>query len=969
MNKLSSQRISWSKTGIIAYGDSYSNEGNLCITFLETINGVNCRFHPPKRYTIHPQIHETLPKSDGSTSNHNVNGSNGHTSGGTPASSSKHSHQFFYDISSVHWNNWFSLPGDMLAVCDELGNMTMLIAGQSPDGPTTLDKLTMLFQDNIYKIHNHVMQLQTTNASNTRLERKQTKKEYNTTILDFHWLSSSKPVIISQFSAFDSSINMYRNKAQQLTPHGIYHPPFMKYACLAVRRNGQVDFWYQFSNSKDHKKITLQLFNPHNERSRGFDFLQYAKITPVNNDNCLLITTYSRLTKKLSFYKLFVNWNISAAKPVVLNDPALKFKHILDATLDQTDGEGRILEFSCVHVLAKVVVDKDTAPEVLVVYDVLGTNESIVKQYKLGQVRLPLDYLGILKPELNTSNENHNQALRSNRSNLRFLGSLHLKHKVMNVTSEILDGFISFYYTNGDIDVYNQNDWKLETERLVNQGPQGKFSNIITSILSAGFKYKKVETIGAVEWIRVSPTMAGIIYKNKKDDQPKFYPMYLDDVADKSKDEINATSMAFGYVTSAHRQLSGEDIALACKQHILKIAKLDEKRAKNFITTLMFNLYNFFNFSPGAPKELMDKIISSRPLQKVMLLQLELGSIFSDENTCEMARVILYLKNVSFAFNGVARNLQFAIEQMTNSTNTASSSTQLSGDKFFQTAFSKQDLVHSLIPVTKWFVKFITYLIQQILILTNDPENSENRLVLGIFGAKIPRTLILTILSEIQKVIAIITKFPETNYPILNESSTFLKMVLAESPVNFEKFGTFLNDVNLKLSTFSEQQPSVMREPTLLVRSEVPEELSKITEFLLQYSSNTVISHGDAAAIYFADTSGLRISCDEFFQPGVHKLLQPIERGIVISNDQMPPALQDSDSFTKLTYDGITYDRFTPEELEDKKLKRCNRCGCVTKAGYPIARNKTIVPTSISTRRWPTMYTRMCICSGMLYEL
>ncbi|UCS21833.1 uncharacterized protein HLK63_J07403 [Nakaseomyces glabratus] len=973
MCELNNKRVSWSKTGLIAYADEQSTYGNLCISFLETINGVNCRFHPPQRYVIHPQLHEVPLKTE---TGNGINGASGsstaqsniHGTTSVPASAGKHQHQFFYDISSIHWNNWFSLPGDMLAVCDELGNMTMLIAGQSPDGPTTLDKLTMLFQDNVYKIHNHVMQLEPERENtDSKLERKKTKKEYNTTILDFHWLSSSKPVIVSQFCAFDSSINMYRNKAQQLSPHGIFHPPFMKYAGLAIRRNGQLDFWYQFSNSKDHKKITLQLFNPHNERSKGLDFLQYAKITSVNNDNSILITTYSRLTGKLSFYKLFVDWNVNTAKPVVLNDPSLKIKHILDATVDQTDDEGRILDFTHVHVLAKVVAEKDAAPEVLLAYDVVGTPESLIKRFKLGQVRLPLDYLGILKPELNTSNENHNQALRSNRSNLRFLGVLNLHHKVASISSEVLDGFVSFYYRNGEIEIYNQNDWKLETERLLNQGPQGKFSNIITSILSAGFKYPTIKNLGTVEWIRVSPAMAGILYKYRHDDLPQFQPMNIDDVSDKSKDEINAATMAFGYVTSAHRQLSGEDIALACKQHILKIAKIDEKRAKDFTTTLMFNLYNFFNFSPGAPKELMDKIISSRPLQKVMLLQLELGSIFTDENTCEMARVILYLKNVSFAFNGVARNLQFAIEQMTNSTN--SSNPPLSGDKFFQTAFSKQDLVHSLIPVTKWFVKFITYLIQQILILTNDPENPDNRLVLGVFGAKIPRTLILTILKEIKNVTAIITKFPETNYPILNESSTYLKMLLIESPINFEKFETFLMDVNNKLSAFSEQQPSIMREPTLLVRSSVPNELNKITEFLLQYSSNTVISHADASAIYFSDTSGLRISCDEFFEPGVHRLLQPIEDGIVIDEKNMPATFRDSKTFTKLTYDGITYDRFSKEELSDNKLKRCNRCGAVTKAGYPIPTNKTIVPTSISTRRWPTMYTRMCICLGMLYEL
>lgn len=225
--------------------------------------------------------------------------------------------------------------------------------------------------------------------------------------------------------------------------------------------------------------------------------------------------------------------------------------------------------------------------------------------------------------------------------------------------------------------------------------------------------------------------------------------------ADPEKDSINATALAFGYVKSLHKQISAEDLTIAAKTHILRISFLDRKRAKEFITTLLKSLYSFFNISPDAPKEIMDKIITSRPLQKIMLLQLELGSCFSQENIEEMARVILYLKNVLFAFNGVARNFHFAIEQISNNSN------QQQNPKLFQTIFSKQDLIHSLIPVAKWFVKFITYLTQEILILINDPTNKEYTLVHGIFGAKMSRTLILSILNEIKKVTQIVAKFPE----------------------------------------------------------------------------------------------------------------------------------------------------------------------------------------------------------------
>lgn len=135
--------MSWSKTGIIAYSDSQSSNANICLTFLESINGINWRFHTPQKYVLHPQLHEVQYQESSSTpSTHStttsVNGSTTAGVGSTPnfgGNSNKSPPQFFYNISSIHWNNWFSLPGDMLAVCDELGNMTMLITGQRPIGP------------------------------------------------------------------------------------------------------------------------------------------------------------------------------------------------------------------------------------------------------------------------------------------------------------------------------------------------------------------------------------------------------------------------------------------------------------------------------------------------------------------------------------------------------------------------------------------------------------------------------------------------------------------------------------------------------------------------------------------------------------------------------------------------------------------------------------------------------------------
>ena len=991
MSLLDQQPISWSKNGIIAYADSSSNKGNLCVTFLENINGDNWRFRPPARYVIHPQLYEAAnsttvkPPTTAASSSTTVTTANVGSSGSPPSQQSgtnastatitnnKTNTHFFYNITSIHWNNWFSLPGDMLAVCDELGNMTMLIAGQSPEGATTFEKLTMLFQDNIYKIHNRVAPLvqEKVTDGQTYIERKETKKEYNTRILDFHWLSSSKSIIISQFCALDSTTNLYRNKALQIAPSGVFYPPFMKYACMAVRRNGQLDFWYQFSNSKDHKKINLHLLSSsQNQRFKELDWFQFAKITPMKDDEGILVSGYSKLTKKICFYRVLVNWNTpnmnnKNATPT-LNDPSLTVTPILEVPLSEVDSEGRPLKFFDLTVLSKTAIDKDAAAEVLVIYHISGTHKTLIRRFKLMNSHLAMDFLSILKPGIESINSGNMQPIKSKHYILRHGHDIFLDKRVSNVSTELLDNFVTFYHEDGTVEIFNQNDWNKEIDRIKSQNNKSKFLNVMTSALSTGLRYPTIPPSSALEWVTLSPTMTGIIYKLKIDEVPRFVTLARNDLSDASLDEIDAIAFAFTFVNSTHRQLSSEDLSVACKAHIIRLCQISEERAKKFIMILMSNLYPFFNVSPDAPKDIMDKMISSRPIQKIMLLQLELGTRLKDERIAQMARVILYLKNVLFAFNGVARNLQFAIEQMNNGNANAST-------RMFQTLFSKQDLIYSLIPIANWFVKFITFLIQEVLILVNNPSEAKNTLVLGVFGAKMPRQLILSVLNEIKKIMQIISKFPETTYPVLNESSVYLRMVLSDTPVNFEKFETFLVDINNKFTAFSEQQPAsekdnnMKRECSLLIQAEVPPTHTRISDFLLAYSCNAVISHIKPSDVYFTDTTGLRLTDAEFVQPEYSKLLQPIDKGAVVnfmSDDQ-----ESSKRFSKMMIDGVTYDRFSAKEIKDGKMKRCSRCGSVTRAGYIISEDKTIVPTSIHTKRWPTMYTRTCICSGMLYEL
>nr|CAI6413043.1 CMF_HP1_G0006500.mRNA.1.CDS.1 [Saccharomyces cerevisiae] len=117
----------------------------------------------------------------------------------------------------------------------------------------------------------------------------------------------------------------------------------------------------------------------------------------------------------------------------------------------------------------------------------------------------------------------------------------------------------------------NQNDWKLETERLISQSQLEKFKNIIASPTQAQ---------DLIMWFSLD-------FHWGRDEG--FYHLCFYAVVQKTtqilvSDFINAKQLwHLGYVKSLHKQISAEDLTIAAKTHILRISFLDRKRAKEFI--------------------------------------------------------------------------------------------------------------------------------------------------------------------------------------------------------------------------------------------------------------------------------------------------------------------------------------------------------------------------------------------------
>ncbi|AEY94857.1 FABL202Wp [Eremothecium gossypii FDAG1] len=927
----STTAVSWSKIGLIAYGDAQSQDGNLCITFLETVNGSNWRFHPPKKYVIHPQLHEDQ------------------SSNGNPKSP-----LFFHDLRSMHWNNWGLLNGELLAVCDELGNMTVLAAGQGLNGNGAYDRLSVLFQDNIFKIHNQVLPLESVPKKDAtpKVERKHTKKEYYSTILDFQWIGNQKPSVAQVAAQRDRTNNIFKNQMHQCPPYGVFHPASIKSACIAIRRNGYIDLWYQFSNTLDFKKISLQL-----SKDKESEWLQYAQIAHTDKEQCFLIGVFSNVAKSFAFYELLINWNVNTTNQAMFHDPKLTLRHILRVRPDALGPNGELLKLENFHVISKTALP-GTRPEILISYNILGTERSLVRRFQMVLSNPDMVFLSSLGLAITALHNNHSVL----RYSMKHVQDLTFDSKIMDIQSHSLDALVCFRLHNGRFQLYNRHTWAVESETADAKQIGGYTKDTIISIFGNGFNYPLLPPADAIEWCAISPSSGGIILKLKCKPQPTFYALEQSVLTDPSRDIVHATAFAFEFVRFNNMIHSGEDLAIAAKTHVFRLQRLSEERAVNFIASVIGAILSLYGIHFDGPKEILEKLLQSKAIQKIFLLQMELGSHLKNKNVYSMAYASMKLRSINLAMNGVARNVH-AMIQHTAVVNS------LPNGRAFQFAFSKQDLIYSLIPSVNWFVSFVTFLTQQLIMLVNNPMDNTHSLVLGILSCITTRHLMLKVILELKNMIGLITKFPETTYTVLNESSRFLRKALGDSPVNLEKFEVFLNEINNKFLSLLDDHgaQSMDREPSFMVKAEIPPALGHVREFLLSFAGSALLAQTNLAEVFFASTHNLRIFDHQHFHPSVANLLQPPEKGLVVDDAILPDACRGSSSFSPLDYDDISSEWVDMSALV--RIKRCVRCGCVTRAGNPVAKNNTILETSIVTKRWTALYSRYCQCTGLLYEL
>lgn len=1025
------QPASWSKYGIILYSDG----PNVGLTYLENLNGKNWRMAPSKWYKI-------SKKSDAENALKNQ---------ADPINAFSNT----LSISHIQFNNWATLPGETAAVIDVAGNVTLVTLGYEKERVCTFDNFTISFQDIAFEIPGSNDPVDTKSNGSTYYDLKyfanQVSNGYDgkyipgphniikhenldtskipTSILSFQWVANSKKVMTSKLQAtwknytntenidlLKRSVQVNKLQFNNLPLFGCHYPHYIKHVFCAVRKNSDFVLWYNFLNSRTTRKVICKL-----DEELGENLLDDSQIAYCQEINAFLISTLQKDKGELKIYKLSIDWNLKQYQllqqkqeenhPNInaneLPHPILKSEHLLTFNLE-TEINGMDCDF-VKHYFLNRSYDDSCSPdaELIIQYELkdlfTGAVDTTLKTYVVKKLSPTTISNNI--PLGQNANFKTNKYQLTHIANHEFIGK-----KIIQLDFHSIIELITIRFENGDIETLKRATWQNTSKKLdtLREGSELMNGNLdITTPLETGFSFKNLlsgNENDEIEWCILSPLAAGLLYKLKTKSALKFVSYSPIDDNYSTISEIQVTALAHNFVHSTtHQPCGGEDVTLAISNFLNNIP--DDSKSINTKKDILFlvlkTCFKFFGFLANSDTDYIQKILVTKPMQKLILLHLELSlAVPNNENSTVMVRILLQLRTFWFAISQVSKTVTQAVTNMSNiqqqqDKNNSDNISILS----LTLSYTKQDSIESILTFSEWFFKLLNLINKEMIVLLNEKLDKNSHFILAVLGSKLTRSMLLANIIELKKLSKVVVQFKETNIPILQQSSdTFLDLITENSRLlaTVEEYLLKL-DEGLKKNDADElannnnvngdiKLDGAFKETLIFSKGEIHRSFKFHHMLVLNLFKTIVLPVLDVEKVLFVnEDNDLKLFTEEFLS----------NRDLTINSFERTSKSVFVEDFGSEFYKNynLQIDDITKERIHGikykKNLKQCNRCSSVTVSSYKSS-NKLNNPLeefdddnyyyfnrhiynglspNLISRRWNSTYYQICICSGVLKTL
>lgn len=739
-------------------------------------------------------------------------------------------------------------------------------------------------------------------------------------------------------------------------PIGALHPFPAKQACIGVRKNGEVCLWYQSSHKLNFLRVTEPLDKNNYPNNYAHTLISYASFGFHKNGTIYLLA-YCSFTRLLKVYNITINWGTLAqeaeylkknSSPMPQKDPIIPPSLIINRITQQyicpLSINGLPQEVSHIKLVSAGYSSESETSAIVVLQETLknGIHTSTVVRYQLASMSSNLNSI-FTKLKKSDNNNNSSDGDSSDASKLLSNTELDL------VTREILrcgssvaclntvshNAFLYIIFEDGNVEIRHTNNLKkkcgiprskngnqelhkinvdvekLTTNSSISDSAESEIPTMIMSIYDAGFKIQKFKE--PPSFAIISPNMSAAVYLpnaknksqrdrliNKTSNSNEILLAVAENTAKSSHSELNpldrlTISAAFArtHSSSCFRSVCTDDLIAVMQLEIEKYRQNDPQLAQKLITGIIQESYSALKFSLLYSNEQLDKLLGNPPLQRLISLQMALGTSanWQRSKSGKIAWAVLNLRLCAF---GIMITLKGWYKDIQRISQLKSKQPQKllprEALRLVNTEWRAEILAESL-GVAKWVVNFVAFIAQELLSITilsaGPPQKFQeafaNSLAMPLILAKVPRVLLINSIKGLRQLNTFATKFVD-EYGVGEESAVFhaaqhLKATINGSLVNIESFEKFLNTADFSVKTSINNYNSkknnntsndssatnakhtqlslLIIEQRLICQGVIPEELLDASKTTIKMFNETIRKETNCSQLYYYDLSWL----------------------------------------------------------------------------------------------------------------